>query len=133
MKYYFKTLWAAVCGRGASLDVLAEVREGLSKAEIEVGFLRDIYQKTLEQQEQATATQVQLSKTLDEYAKQMTSYQTLVENYSDQLKEKDAMIGEIRADYQRQINNYENRVKGYILQIGKLRKMVNDKTKTEKQ
>jgi uncharacterized protein YeeX (DUF496 family) len=52
----------------------------------------------------------------------MNSYQTLVENYRDRLKEKEEEINKMLVDYQRQVENYEKRLGGYSVTIAELQK-----------
>lgn len=105
----------AICGANPYRLELDKLKEDMEKAGANVRVLQDAYYSVQEKRDD-------LEKLLEDYAKQMNSLQTLVENYRERLKEKDAMIEDIRKDYQRQMENYVKRVGDYSLTIAELQK-----------
>lgn len=115
MRSYLKNLMTAICGANPYRLELDKLKEDMEKAGANVRVLQDAYYSVQEKRDD-------LEKLLEDYAKQMNSLQTLVENYRERLKEKDAMIEDIRKDYQRQMENYVKRVGDYSLTIAELQK-----------
>ena len=124
MKQYLKNLLTAICGKNPYRQELDKLKEQMEKAGENVSMLQDAYYGVQEKK-------VEAERVLADYAKQMNSYQTLVENYRDRLKEKDEMIDQIRKDYQRQVANYEKRVGDYSVTIAELQKKVESLTDKE--
>lgn len=85
MKQYFRNLFIAICGNNPYQMELDKLREELDKAGENVKMLQGLYYKELEKAAEAE--------------KLLASYQTLVENQRERIKEKDEMLKEIRKDY----------------------------------
>ena len=99
MKQYFKNLLTALLGRNPYQAELDRVREEYAKAADNVKLLRDEY---MTEQEKASAT----GKLLREYDKllvsserQLTGFQTLVENLRERIR-----------DYQQRIEEYNEEI-----------------------
>ena len=105
MKRYLKNLCTAICGRNLYEKELTETKRRLEQSE-------ENYKEF---------GNVPASQMIDN-TKQISTYQTLVENLRERLKEKDETIEQIRKDYQRQVENYEKRVGDYSLTIDALQK-----------
>lgn len=121
MRSYLKNLMTAICGANPYRLELDKLKEDMEKAGANVRVLQDAYYSVQEKRDD-------LEKLLEDYAKQMNSLQTLVENYRERLKEKDAMIEDIRKDYQRQMDNYVKRVGDYSMTIAELQKKLDEMT-----
>lgn len=115
MKQYLENLLTAICGKNLYRQKLYKLREQVKKAGENVRMLQDAYYGVQEKKAEA-------ERVMSDYAKQMTGYQKLIENYRCRLKEKDAMIEGIRKDYQRQAANYEKRIGDYCVTIAELQK-----------
>ena len=124
MKYYLRNLLTAICGKNPYQQELDKLKEQMVKAGENVSMLSDAYYGVQEKR-------VEAERLLADYAKQMNSYQTLVDNLRKRVTEKDAMIDEIRKDYQRKVANYEKRVGDYSATIADLQKKVDGLTDKE--
>lgn len=113
MKRYFKNLFIALCGNNPYQMELDRVREEYEKTAEKVAQLEDLYW-----------TFKELKVDVD---KQMASYQTLVENLRQRLKEKDEQIAQLKLSRQRLVNEHQKQVAAYSETIAKLQEKLNKK------
>lgn len=113
MKRYFKNLFIALCGNNPYQMELDRVREEYEKTAEKVAQLEDLYW-----------TFKELKVDVD---KQMASYQTLVENLRQRLKEKDEQIAQLKLSRQRLVNEHQNPLAAYSETIAKLQEKPNKK------
>ena len=105
MKRYLKNLWAAICGRNPYQEELTETKRRLEQSEEDYKDFGNVHDSQM-----------------IENTKQISTLQTLVENFRERIKEKDELIDQMKKDYQRQVKNYEKRVGDYSLTIDALQK-----------
>ena len=113
MKRYFKNLFIALCGNNPYQMELDRVREEYEKTAEKVAQLEDLYWISKE-------TKVDIDK-------RMASYQTLVENLRQRLKEKDEQIAQLKLSRQRLVNEHQKQVAAYSETIAKLQEKLNKK------
>lgn len=111
MKRYFKNLFIALFGNNPYQMELDRVREEYEKTTEKVAQLEDMYWKFKEQKA--------------EIDKQVTGYQTLVENLRQRLKEKDEQLAQLKLSRQRLVNEHQKQVAAYSETIAKLQGQLN--------
>lgn len=111
MKRYFKNLFIALCGNNPYQMELDRVREEYEKTTEKVAQLEDMYWKFKEQKA--------------EIDKQVTGYQTLVENLRQRLKEKDEQLSQLKMSRQRLVGEHQKQVAAYSETIAKLQGQLN--------
>lgn len=111
MKRYFKNLFIALCGNNPYQMELDRVREEYEKTTEKVAQLEDMYWKFKEQKA--------------EIDKQVTGYQTLVENLRQRLKEKDEQLAQLKMSRQRLVDEHQKQVAAYSETIAKLQGQLN--------
>lgn len=106
MRHYFQNLMTALLGSNPYQKELDDVREKYGKTAERVGQLEDMYYKSLEKWEEA--------------AKQLTGYQTLVENLRERVAEKDALIAQLKEEAAARADGYKRRIEDYSAQVARL-------------
>lgn len=128
MKYYFRNLLTAICGKNPYRQELDKVKEEMAKADDNVNALRMMYGRVLDSKCETEKRLAEYDRLMQTSEKQLSSFQTLVENLRDRGKEKDATIDQLRKDFQLQVANYEKRVSGYSVTIAELQKKIEELT-----
>ena len=106
MKHYFKNLVTALCGSNPYQLELDDVREKYEKTAERVEQLEGLYNKALER--------------WDEASKQLSSYQTLVENLRERVAEKDALVDRLKEESAVRAEGYRRRIEDYSAQVARL-------------
>lgn len=117
MKQYFKNLLIAICGKNPCRHELRKAMKKVERACESVSTLQESFAYEQEMAVKAGKQFEEMKKILDQYRDAikksddlLVNYQNLVENLRERVKEKDAMIDEMRKEYQQIVKDYEKRL-----------------------
>lgn len=95
---YFKNIWFALTGRNPFSVELDEMHEQCDKAFSHLYTLKEMYYKVLEQISESERRLNEADRKLVEKNKRLESYQVLVEQLRERLKEKDFLFRTYQAE-----------------------------------
>jgi vacuolar-type H+-ATPase subunit E/Vma4 len=108
MKYYFKNLLTAICGRNPYRQELDKLKEEVEKAVEKISSLQASYKNELERAAKA-------EQEIHESNALLEKQNTHLEYYQD-------LVDEIKKEYQEQEKRFEKRKKELLTTIDRLRK-----------
>lgn len=113
MRHYFRNLITALCGSNPYQMELDDIREKYGKTAERVGYLEDMYYKSLEKWDESC-------KQNEEAGRQLASFQKLVETLRGHIKEKDELLDQLKKEASARAEGYKRRIEDYSAQVARL-------------